>query len=758
MQRYSADRPVEHRSEDQLGRRRFAEAIANAFVTWREDVSVVVALNGAWGSGKTSIKNFVVDALQSNDGPKRADVIEIRPWEVSGTRDLEALFFERIGSFLGRKDATKRDQQIAQWWRTAAAGLGIGESVAAPLVRPAAHTITLLGFVALFIGAEAIESTAWTLTGAAVVLLGYLLGTVRTFAERVAEFFRLRSEHATQSLARTKKELADLLRGRELPLVVIIDEIDRLNSADEMRLIFRLVKANGDLPRMLYLLVFERAAVARSLDPDNPERGEEYLEKVVQAPFDMPAVQRPLLANLLKIHIREVLSQIAVAPWDERRWLDLYHQRLWLYFESLRDVYRFLAAFEFSIGLHRERDAFEVNALDLCALEALRLFEPKLYAAFPQAETVLTRGRTDWGSSGQSDEAKKQLLTLLDLVPAERREVVKEILSDVFPRTAWAFGGSSYHSEFDVKWAEEKRVCSGTHFWKYFYADVPAGEVRQVELNDFMRISHDRAALRTELLRLKLDGRITNFLTRLRYEERQLPPENAETFLTALFDEADDLPERVGILGTSAGDALRYVAYALVERLRKEHDTASILESVLAKTEGMHAIARWLSFEQPREDGARDTLLDPESFRRLTTAWVEKIRSAATCGTLLDQRHLMSLLYHWKEWRSADEPREWCAMVAAEPRNAAKLASRFVAEMTQQGHGSVVAFRRPYMDLKAIVEFVEPTFLERQATSAPAEALSELERTAVKLLRKAMDRRREGKPDSDRLVIMEDEE
>jgi hypothetical protein len=238
-----------------------------------------------------------------------------------------------------------------------------------------------------------------------------------------------------------------------------------------------------------------------------------------------------------------------------------------------------------------------------------------------------------------------------------------------------------------------------------------------------------------------------------------LPPENAETFLTALFDEADDLPERVGILGTRAGDALRYVVYALVARLKKEHDTASILQSVLANTEGLYAIAMWISFEQPREeDRAGETLLDSESFRRLTTAWVEKVRSAATCGTLLDHRHLMSLLYHWKEWRSADEPREWCAMVAAEPRNAAKLASRFVAEMTEQGVGSVVAFRRPYIDMKAVDEFVDAAFLETQATSAPAEALSELERTAVKLLRKAMERRREGKPDSDRLALMDDEE
>ena len=78
--------------------------------------------------------------------------------------------------------------------------------------------------------------------------------------------------------------------------------------------------------------------------------------------------------------------------------------------------------------------------------------------------------------------------------------------------------------------------------------------------------------------------------------------------------------------------------------------------------------------------------------------------------------------------------------------------------MTSQGFGSVVAFRRPYIDIKAVDVFLDAAFLETQASSALAEALSELEAIAVKLLRKAMDRRREGKPDADRLAILDDED
>ena len=142
----------------------------------------------------------------------------------------------------------------------------------------------------------------------------------------------------------------------------------------------------------------------------------------------------------------------------------------------------------------------------------------------------------------------------------------------------------------------------------------------------------------------------------------------------------------------------------------------------------------------------------------MTAAWVEKVRRSATSGKLLDHPKLLSLLSTWKEWGSADEPREWCAVVAVEPETLQSWLRDFVAEMTSQGSDSVVVIRRPYIDMKAVDEFVDVAFLEAQVTALPAEVLSDLDVIAVKLLRKAMKRRREGKPDTDRLMILDDED
>jgi len=61
---FSADRPIRSRDEDQLYRRKFAEELASAVRRWKGKDSLVIALYGPWGSGKSSIKNMVIDALR----------------------------------------------------------------------------------------------------------------------------------------------------------------------------------------------------------------------------------------------------------------------------------------------------------------------------------------------------------------------------------------------------------------------------------------------------------------------------------------------------------------------------------------------------------------------------------------------------------------------------------------------------------------------------------------------------------------------
>ena len=61
--------------------------------------------------------------------------------------------------------------------------------------------------------------------------------------------------------------------------------------APEIRQMFQLVKLLGDFPNTIYLLAFDREVVVESLKSVQEGVGEEYLEKIVQIPFELPAIR-----------------------------------------------------------------------------------------------------------------------------------------------------------------------------------------------------------------------------------------------------------------------------------------------------------------------------------------------------------------------------------------------------------------------------------------------------------------------------------
>src|SRR5947207_2316069 len=88
---FSADRPIEKAADDRLNRAPFAAAIAKALSGWTGKDSLVIALFGPWGSGKSSVKNLALEHFATLDQPPT--VVEFNPWEWSGSTRLRDAFF-----------------------------------------------------------------------------------------------------------------------------------------------------------------------------------------------------------------------------------------------------------------------------------------------------------------------------------------------------------------------------------------------------------------------------------------------------------------------------------------------------------------------------------------------------------------------------------------------------------------------------------------------------------------------------------------
>ena len=88
----------------------------------------------------------------------------------------------------------------------------------------------------------------------------------------VTELLAKLTWRATQppSLLEKRERLRDALTRSDSRVVVLIDDIDRLEPS-ETRELMRLVRLTSDLPNLVFLLAFDRRRVARSLSEAKDE-------------------------------------------------------------------------------------------------------------------------------------------------------------------------------------------------------------------------------------------------------------------------------------------------------------------------------------------------------------------------------------------------------------------------------------------------------------------------------------------------------
>jgi len=365
----SADLPIKAKEEDRLNRTSFAEALANIIRSWRDKPSLVIGLFGDWGSGKSSLKNLVLESIARNEENK-VQVVEFSPWQVSSQDLLTETFFREIGKSLEKtgpaEDAIVK-RRVARW-KEYAGILSIAGTVARAFrsaIPPTSHTS-----LALTSAAAAVEGVA---------------AVVKTGAETV----EAEGAAGSLTLSELKAQINEDLRLLDRPILVVLDDIDRLTK-EEIRYTLQLVKANADFPNIIYLLLAQKKSVLDALKEIAPDSPLSYLEKIIQVSFDLPTVNRKQLQDVLV----KGLDELLLGPQLEKRFSSEYWGAIFPHFFSLfrnlRDLNRFLGSLAFHIQLFLNGDTFEVNPVDLIALEAIRLFEPDVYHKIAGSKDVLT--------------------------------------------------------------------------------------------------------------------------------------------------------------------------------------------------------------------------------------------------------------------------------------------------------------------------------------------------------------------------------
>ena len=738
----SPDRPITTRGEDLLHRADFATAVAKALAGWKGEASVVVALYGEWGSGKSSVKNMVLEAVRTNH--PRISIIEFNPWEWADRNRLAQAFFEAVAVALGR-DPQEGERRVKKW-REYAAYLGVASAVA----TQSRYVVGSLSAGAVVAIGTSVLSTGWlqtalVVTGVGLGLAGAVLAASHSIAASVVEVLTVRAKNRDRSLPEVKSEVAGMLAEMPAPLVVVVDDIDRL-TPQEQQVVFQLVKANADFPKMVYLLSFDRARVADALSGLGLD-GEAYLGKIVQVGFDLPLARSSDVHSILVKGLESLLGEgVLQTKFDQAYWGRMFTPGLAPYFRNLRHVRRFLNTLQLQVGLLSMDGVLDVNPIDLVAMEVLRVFEPSLYNVLPGLKDALAEdpARMVFDRDAQAAGLKKALDRALDGVPPERHAQALALVCGMFQSAAKAYRQSETH-DTRVGLLAQSRVCHPEYFDRFFLLRVPQGELSDAAFDRVMRSTADRGAFVGELRELCRQGLSRALFDRLYASAGAFEVGHVRSVVTGVFDVGDAIPrERAPSFVASPAVRARLTVDAVLERLPKEQRLAAA-RPCLADTIGLHLPVLWVARELLRDGQQRspdDYVLSAEEAEELRGPAVEMLRAAAVSHELDANAHLGMLLPAWRELGDEAEVRAYVSdMIGRADQNAAALL--VAVSGTVSGRSGL----RFTIQLSTLELYADPAVIDAALARLTPAAVEGDKGRAVVAYEKAKQRMEKGLPD-----------
>lgn len=742
---FSADRPITERSQDRLGRTEFAENLASAIQAWRGRESLVIALYGPWGSGKSSIKNMVVDCLRRSG---TVTVVDFNPWQVANRDQLSESFFDELGVALGKGfiGSRKDRRALLNRWRRYGAALNVGSEVIAATKQP--HTGLILAAIA-FVGVANLSiDSAWkpwvTAVGVALSVIGFVM-------DRITGWLEIGVDVGRKPLEEVRNEVRSDLQSLSRPLLVIIDDLDRLTPT-ELAEQFQLVKANADSSNIVYLILCDRAVVADHIEKViSGAVGQQYLEKIVQLPFDVPVVEQKRLDGMLFEGLDGLLSGSSpVSRFNKQRWGNLYMGALRPFFATPRNVNRFLSTLSFHLTLLGRDGSLEVNPVDLIGLEVLRAFEPQVYHELSRHHQVLTSISTERSHVHQEAE-RAEVDGIVKPATEERRERVVAVLKQLFPTIEWAFGGVQYEGGFSSDWERELRVCSSKIFPRYFQLALPEGDIPQASLDRILASTNDHQALAAEFGQLASRGLLATALDRLEAYKEKIPLEHAEAWISAIFDAGDKLPaDSGGMLDVAPGIHAQRLVYFCLKQIEDVGRRGEIVTAALARSHGVQVPVDVVSsMALALKETPPQHFVSPKNLAALKTLCVERIEARAEDGSLARSEALATLLFRWREWGDPDAVQQFVSRLIATDAGMLTMLRAFLYRSASYGMGDFVPQYRWKLALKNLSVFVGLDQIEQRVREMDESRLNGQERRAVESFMKAMEIRHSGRNEDD---------
>lgn len=743
--RFADDRPIVKHEQDLLGRSGFAKTLAEAMASWKDQESLVIALMGVWGSGKSSIKNLVIEDFKSL--PEH-DVIEFNPWEWAGQEKLSETFFDEVSLAIQRKDKSKEGKLLAKALRRYGRRINSGAAIIDDMAK----------YLPLLLGSALTASYVSNLVAnpVAQTVLHYVsvistVATLPVLLKKVAKFLQDWADNADKTakdneltLSEIRSDISSLLAKRNHPLLIVMDDIDRLAS-DQLKALFQLVKGNMQFPNVVFLLLFQRDVVEEGLQRAG-FNGSEYLEKIIQVPFSVPTFPAPSLETVLFQRLDSILAaepQLAI-NFDSNYWTGVYRHGLKQFFHNLRDVYRYTSTLKFHCRLLRGGDVAEINPVDLFALECLRVFAPLSYEAIAQSKELLIGSRFAMPQTqGEKERITGLIQQMVLRAPQEYRTGTEQTLKRLFPNLDWVFKNTTYCGATQIRWVRESRVCCGDFFDRYFELRLPTGEVSNSLLHSLVQKLTDAQQF-CDVLRDCNEERQKAILDRLESRIEEFPLDQSEAIVKTLLTAGEIVSgnESSMTILSATTQTFRLLLFFL-RRHTEPSVRSALLSRAFKQAKGFAVLEHILMTESSAREKSDLIELDDAGFEELKQAFTKALLAHADQDPNAFLAHWNFVSYAYRLNQFADGAGEkWTNQHVTTMERFLLLARSFVN--TGTSYGGEVSSNFYYIRVATIDDLFGIEACKRWLAQLDHSALTGPEKQAIELVEDAIGRHERG--------------
>ena len=424
------DTPLTNMADDKLGRENIVDLIVDSINNHvqNDHPCLVYGIYGKWGEGKTSLLNFVEEKLLGQGANDNINIIKFNPWLVNNDETLLREFFMSMTSRLDDKTRAIFEKY----------------------------------------GSLAILTSK-------TVVNAFLPGLGSALAEGIG-LAKDALKDSTDTLSETKKKVSDAIIKSKRHLVIMIDDVDRLDKG-ELHAVLRLIRQVADFDNCIYIVAMDIDIVSKSIaeyyGTGNPQDGRKFVDKIVQVPITLPYIPNCDMQRIVEEELSDVLDDyvnpvtkfeitLAVTP----------------FFSTYRELKRYCNQLQFVLP----HLSGEVNMVDLCLLEAIKSVNAESYHKIYEHRIQLLREVSNvyYMKNEESRTAVEQMCQ-------EAKDSVVEGLSGNVKKTILSALDVLFEKRtlYDDKYITEKRINTAVYFAKYFVQTVPSDLIPDRLLEDF---------------------------------------------------------------------------------------------------------------------------------------------------------------------------------------------------------------------------------------------------------------------------------